>query len=217
MSRKVSLWFVASFSWDWLIGNSINRVKMGKKTSKNKIKHHPKVKAFYKSIRTRRRTRDLDQIQDDIAKQQENPTLADRPVDLELPGLGQHYCIQCARHFIDQHTLDEHTKSKVHKKRLVSKQSIKYQCSFTSLNWVGALVVRQWRASNLSRRYLAKSSFYALNQWINQSISHYFSVSCRSHCPHSIISLNWVGVLVVRHWRTSNLSRQDPFSHISSN
>lgn len=39
-------------------------------------------------------------------------------VDLDLPGAAQHYCLHCARYFIDEHALSEHFKTKVHKRRL---------------------------------------------------------------------------------------------------
>ena len=37
--------------------------------------------------------------------------------DDDLPGLGQHYCVYCARHFHDDATLEQHTKTKDHKKQ----------------------------------------------------------------------------------------------------
>lgn len=39
-------------------------------------------------------------------------------MDLDLPGSAQHYCIHCARYFIDDQALNEHFKTKVHKRRL---------------------------------------------------------------------------------------------------
>lgn len=39
-------------------------------------------------------------------------------VDLDLPGAAQHYCLHCARYFIDDQALTEHFKTKVHKRRL---------------------------------------------------------------------------------------------------
>ncbi|OZJ02374.1 hypothetical protein BZG36_04433 [Bifiguratus adelaidae] len=44
--------------------------------------------------------------------------LAQQPKDADLPGLGQNYCIQCARHFITGKALNEHYRGKVHKKRV---------------------------------------------------------------------------------------------------
>uniref|UniRef100_A0A182ZZI8 C2H2-type domain-containing protein n=1 Tax=Echinostoma caproni TaxID=27848 RepID=A0A182ZZI8_9TREM len=39
-------------------------------------------------------------------------------IDEDLPGLGQYFCVSCAKYFINQHTLDTHRNSKPHKRRL---------------------------------------------------------------------------------------------------
>lgn len=44
--------------------------------------------------------------------------LLNQEVDLDLPGAAQHYCLHCARYFIDDKALKEHFKTKVHKRRL---------------------------------------------------------------------------------------------------
>lgn len=44
--------------------------------------------------------------------------LLNQNVDLDLPGAAQHYCLHCARYFIDEQALSEHFKTKVHKRRL---------------------------------------------------------------------------------------------------
>lgn len=44
--------------------------------------------------------------------------LIDQPVDLEKPGFAQHYCIHCAKYFIDEHSINEHYRTKVHKRRM---------------------------------------------------------------------------------------------------
>ena len=38
--------------------------------------------------------------------------------DDNLPGLGNFYCVYCARHFADLVTLDRHKLTKAHKRRL---------------------------------------------------------------------------------------------------
>lgn len=35
-----------------------------------------------------------------------------------MPGLGQHYCVTCARYFISDQAITAHTKTKEHKKRI---------------------------------------------------------------------------------------------------
>lgn len=44
--------------------------------------------------------------------------LLNQDVDLDLPGAAQHYCLHCARYFIDEKSLNDHFKTKVHKRRL---------------------------------------------------------------------------------------------------
>lgn len=36
----------------------------------------------------------------------------------DLPGLGQFYCVPCARHFADAVTLETHNQSKLHRRRI---------------------------------------------------------------------------------------------------
>lgn len=43
---------------------------------------------------------------------------APRPVDLDKPGMGQFYCLCCAKYFINEDAMQKHVKSKVHKQRL---------------------------------------------------------------------------------------------------
>lgn len=67
-----------------------------------------KLKHYYK---------DLDQIHSDL-----QPTNADKllnqPIDEDLPGQGQIYCLQCARYFQSSGAMEKHYKSKPHKRRL---------------------------------------------------------------------------------------------------
>ena len=76
-----------------------------------------KHKQYGKSRRTRNKTKDLDQIVEDL-----DPKNAlkfqNLEIDENLPGLGQFYCIFCARYFINKIALDEHYKTKEHKKRV---------------------------------------------------------------------------------------------------
>ena len=79
-----------------------------------------KKKIYKKRLDVKRRPRDIDQIQDDMAKERTTGTPMAFEVDDDLPGLGQHYCVECARHFQDSVTLRQHKLTKVHKRRLVS-------------------------------------------------------------------------------------------------
>ncbi|KAG9144618.1 hypothetical protein Leryth_027588 [Lithospermum erythrorhizon] len=40
------------------------------------------------------------------------------PLDEDLPGLGQFYCLHCARYFANETVRDDHFKTKRHKKRV---------------------------------------------------------------------------------------------------
>ena len=70
-----------------------------------------RVRDVKRSSKTKARTKDLDQIHSDLSQ---NPQF---PLDPDLPGLGQHYCVHCARHFISTGDLGVHLRTKLHKKR----------------------------------------------------------------------------------------------------
>jgi len=78
-----------------------------KKKVGNKTK--PSVRA------KKKRTKDQDQVHEDLKNLKRFESL---PVDEDLPGDGQHYCICCARFFVDANTLQAHFRSKQHKKNL---------------------------------------------------------------------------------------------------
>jgi bud site selection protein 20 len=62
---------------------------MGPKVGR-KRKHHG-IRDMSRKYRTRNYKKDLDQIQSDL----QNPEKLDRSLDIDLPGLGQFYCIEC--------------------------------------------------------------------------------------------------------------------------
>lgn len=74
---------------------------------------HKARKELSKKNRLRNRTKDLDQIVEDI--EQGRRTVE---YDEDLPGGGQYQCIECSRFFIKADVLEQHYKSKAHKKRL---------------------------------------------------------------------------------------------------
>lgn len=70
-----------------------------------------------RSIKTKIRKRDLDEI--DVDCEEKNAKqLLNQEIDFDKPGEAQFYCIHCARHFIDERSLREHFRTKVHKRRL---------------------------------------------------------------------------------------------------
>ncbi|KAF8323484.1 uncharacterized protein EI90DRAFT_3130351 [Cantharellus anzutake] len=62
-------------------------------------------------------TRQIDQIQLVDLLPESRAKLEAQPVDLELPGLGQHYCVECAKYFESDVALKSHWKGKVHKRQ----------------------------------------------------------------------------------------------------
>ncbi|KAI1930453.1 hypothetical protein LOZ66_002560 [Ophidiomyces ophidiicola] len=68
--------------------------------------------------KTKRRTRDYDQVCNDIGSPR-HLELYKITKDVEdLPGLGQHYCIECAKWFESEYNLTAHRKGKNHKRRV---------------------------------------------------------------------------------------------------
>jgi len=75
-------------------------------------------KKHTQSNKTRKRVyKDLDEIHKDM-KPEKRSKLLNQPIDLDLPGDGQHYCVECSRHFNDAMILLRHVKGKVHKQQL---------------------------------------------------------------------------------------------------
>jgi len=68
--------------------------------------------------KTKRRTRDLDQIKADLANQKHLSQYHSTKSPEDLPGLGEWYCIECAKWFEGEHNLVVHRKGKIHKRRV---------------------------------------------------------------------------------------------------
>ncbi|CAJ0937341.1 unnamed protein product, partial [Mesorhabditis belari] len=73
----------------------------------------------------KRKGKDIDEIHDDL-KPKKATKLLNQEVDLDLPGEGQFYCIECVRHFADAPTLSLHQKSKLHKQQLRRLKEVPY-------------------------------------------------------------------------------------------
>lgn len=80
-------------------------------------KYHSGDTHLKKRWRVRNRKKDLDQIDEDLGEEKAEKLL-NQDVDLDLPGAAQHYCLHCARYYIDEKSLNDHFKTKVHKRRL---------------------------------------------------------------------------------------------------
>jgi len=87
---------------------------MGRKKNKHHRKHHVADKSYHRAKLTANRTKDIDQIQDEIKNFDPSKP---REVDPDLPGLGQYYCLACALYCINRQALEDHCKSKRHKQR----------------------------------------------------------------------------------------------------
>ncbi|ODV96476.1 hypothetical protein PACTADRAFT_23509, partial [Pachysolen tannophilus NRRL Y-2460] len=70
-----------------------------------------------KRYKTKRRTRDLDLIFKDLSSKESIEKLKNQPLDETKPGLGQYYCIHCAKYFETNIALITHLKGKIHKRR----------------------------------------------------------------------------------------------------
>lgn len=84
--------FYSRICWLSLISASKSVLNMGRLRRK---RMHKNDKHLKKKYRTKRRTKDLDQIHVDM-QPQNAAKLKSQEVDMDLPGAGQYYCIQCA-------------------------------------------------------------------------------------------------------------------------
>ncbi|CAI4045933.1 Bud20p SKDI_12G1250 [Saccharomyces kudriavzevii IFO 1802] len=79
-----------------------------------------------KRYKTKRRTRDLDLIYNDLATKESVQKLLNQPLDETKAGLGQHYCIHCAKYMETAIALKTHLKGKVHKRRVKELKGVPY-------------------------------------------------------------------------------------------
>jgi len=70
------------------------------------------------SLKTRKRKgKDPDEIIEDL-RPEKAARLQLQPLDPDLPGQGQFYCIHCVRYFISEKAKDDHMKSRPHIRKL---------------------------------------------------------------------------------------------------
>lgn len=80
-------------------------------------KYHYGDTHLKKGWRTKRKTRCMDQIDDDL--QPVNLAKAQNaPIDFDKAGLGQFSCVHCAKDFINETAFKDHIRGKPHKRRL---------------------------------------------------------------------------------------------------
>ncbi|QPG72710.1 hypothetical protein FOA43_000011 [Brettanomyces nanus] len=71
-----------------------------------------------RKYKTKRRKREVDQIFEDLSSPESIQKLKHQACDEDKPGLGQYYCVHCAKYFQDNGALAQHLKTKVHKRRV---------------------------------------------------------------------------------------------------
>lgn len=78
----------------------------------------PAIRGVNSKKKTRRATRGLDQVHADVASKKHLQQYTDTKAPEDLPGFGQHYCVECAKWFESETNLVKHGKGKPHKRRL---------------------------------------------------------------------------------------------------
>ncbi|KAM0416995.1 hypothetical protein ACHAPT_013019 [Fusarium lateritium] len=68
--------------------------------------------------KTRRKTRDVDQVKADLLSPKHLKQFMETKAAEDLPGLGRHYCTECAKWFDTDATLVSHRRGKPHKRRV---------------------------------------------------------------------------------------------------
>jgi bud site selection protein 20 len=63
------------------------------------------------------RFRDLDQIHADLKSPKHLADYKNTKAAADLPGLGQFYCVECAKWFETEHSMVGHRKGSAHKRR----------------------------------------------------------------------------------------------------
>ncbi|KAH8670472.1 zinc finger protein [Ilyonectria robusta] len=76
--------------------------------------------------KTRRKTRDVDQIKSDLLSPKHLSQWKDTKAIEDLPDLGRNYCIECAKWFDTEPTLVAHRRGKPHKRRLKQLAEVPY-------------------------------------------------------------------------------------------
>eukprot|EP01108_Squamamoeba_japonica_P010256 TRINITY_DN9915_c0_g1_i1.p2 TRINITY_DN9915_c0_g1~~TRINITY_DN9915_c0_g1_i1.p2 ORF type:complete len:156 (+),score=22.78 TRINITY_DN9915_c0_g1_i1:42-470(+) len=88
-----------------------------------------KMASASRSKKLKRAPKAIDEIYDEINTpkwEEVRQRTRVKPLNEDLPGLGQYYCMQCARHFISVTALETHNKSKSHKRRVRDLRSKPY-------------------------------------------------------------------------------------------
>lgn len=99
---------------------------MGTGHTQRKHGAHCKQRKYKKKTWLCHRAKDTDQIQTEIEKAEEKGKPITFEYDDELPGGGQFYCVETAKHFQDAKGLADHKKTRYYKKRCKELKLEKY-------------------------------------------------------------------------------------------
>ncbi|KAK5151733.1 hypothetical protein BJ546DRAFT_970247 [Cryomyces antarcticus] len=78
----------------------------------------PAIRGPKSKSKTRRHTRDLDQIHADLSAPKHLQQYKNTKAAEDLPGLGEWYCTECAKWFESAPNLEAHERGKPHKRRV---------------------------------------------------------------------------------------------------
>jgi bud site selection protein 20 len=77
----------------------------------------PAIRGAKSRKKTRRYIRGVDQVEADLKSERHLERYIETKQPDDLPALGAHYCIECAKWFDSETNLSHHNKSKPHKRR----------------------------------------------------------------------------------------------------
>ncbi|KAF2459476.1 hypothetical protein BDY21DRAFT_317486 [Lineolata rhizophorae] len=78
----------------------------------------PAIRGAKSKKKTRRYARDVDQIYADLHDKKHLQQYKQTKAAEDLPALGEHYCIECAKWFESEANFDAHKRGKGHKRKL---------------------------------------------------------------------------------------------------
>jgi bud site selection protein 20 len=78
----------------------------------------PAIRGSDSKKKTRRHTRDIDQIHADLHDKRHLEQFHETQVPEELPAFGDFYCVECAKFYESEANYKSHQKSKPHKRRV---------------------------------------------------------------------------------------------------
>ncbi len=84
----------------------------------------PAIRGADSKKKTRRHTRNLDQIHADLRSGKHLAQYKDTKAVEDLPGLGRYYCTECAKWFESDTNFESHKRGKVHKRRYAGEQDV---------------------------------------------------------------------------------------------